>query len=63
MVMIRYSLNDSSLLLMSASAMLPAMRALNKSPSPASKTTSAGARESMQLRMIACGYCPAAVVE
>src|SRR4051812_30246132 len=43
--------------------MLPATRITNRSPSPWSKTISAGTRESEQPRMIANGCCPAATSE
>ncbi|MNQ78542.1 hypothetical protein D3C85_934560 [compost metagenome] len=41
--------------------MLPATRPLNVSPMPASRMISAGARESMQLRITAAGNCPEAL--
>jgi hypothetical protein len=37
-------------------AMLPATRITNKSPRPASKTVSAGTRESEQVKTIAKGF-------
>ena len=40
--------------------MLPATRMTNRSPSPWSKTISAGTRESEQPRMMANGSCSAA---
>jgi hypothetical protein len=46
---------NSILPMMSSLAMLPATRALKQSPMPKSMMVSAGARESMQLRMIAAG--------
>jgi hypothetical protein len=46
---------------MSSLTMLPATRVLNTSPMPRSMIVSAGARESMQLRRTAAGYCPLAL--
>ena len=43
---------------MSSLATLPATRALKQSPIPRSMIVSAGARESMQLRIAAAGYWP-----
>ncbi len=42
-------------------ATLPATRTMKASPRPRSKTSSTGARESMQLRTTAMGYWPDAV--
>jgi hypothetical protein len=42
-------------------AWLPATRALKTSPIPRSMIVSAGARESIQLRITAAGYCPVAL--
>ena len=56
------SLQENSMLpRMSWFATLPAMRTLNTSPIPRSMITSAGARESMQLRITAAGCCPLAL--
>ncbi len=46
---------------MSTLATLPATRQLKMSPMPRSMITSAGARESMQLKSTAAGYCPFAL--
>ena len=52
---------NSRLPRMSSLTMLPATRALKRSPIPWSNRISAGARESMQDRTVASGYWPAAV--
>ncbi len=48
---------NSTLPICEGAAMLPATRMTNRSPSPWSKTNSAGARESEQPRITANGRC------
>ena len=52
---------NSRLPRMSSSTMLPATRALKRSPIPWSNTISAGTRESTHETTLASGYCAASV--